>query len=234
MKRLSSLILTFSILFFVFLISLVFLRIPGFYKLMSIQDTLDILTPLVLLPLYFLMFRLDDKTPLDLKGLMMFVLFAAFWGAGQGMHLSANSIGNLLSKLGQKTGDVYGLTHFYDEWLSHYLWHIGIVGLSGLLIYRQWKNPFAEGKLPMFPIILGGIIYGFTYFLIIMEGNTWPVGVPFSVLATLFILIRAKKDIGKQPMTAFFLVSYGLATLLFLIWFIITGGFTPIMEVVKF
>lgn len=234
MKRLSAIILVFSILFFVFFIALVFLRVPFIpYPMMSIQDTLDLLTPLVLLPLYFFLYRLSPKIPFSFPGLMLFIVFASLWAAGQGMHLSANSIDNLLGKQGLETGDIYKLTYFYDEILSHYIWHIGIIGLSGILIYRQWRNPINEGKAVLWPIILGGVIYGLSYFLIIMEGNTAPVGVTFSVLATLFIIVWARKRISQQPLVVFFLSSYALAMLLFLIWGIVNRGLPPIMDVIK-
>ena len=75
------------------------------------------------------------------------MVLAAFWVAGQGMHLSANSINNLAEALAKKqvvdiTGtSIYQLAYFFDEHLSHYMWHIGIVGLAALLIYREWRQP---------------------------------------------------------------------------------------------
>jgi len=234
MRRLSTLILVFAILFLVFFIGLVLLRVPfGPFPLMSWQDAADVLTPLVLLPLYFLLFRISPKTPFSTSGLVIFIVFAALWAAGQGIHLSANSLDNLLMQRGMETGDVYKLTYFYDEILGHYLWHIGIVGLSALLIYRQWRNPLTGERAMLWPIIFGGLIYGFSYFLIIMEGNTAPLGVTFSVLATLSIIMWARKGISQQPLIIFFLVSYALAMLLFFIWGIINGGLPPIMDVIK-
>jgi len=139
-KRLSALILVFAVLFFAFFIALAFLRIPfRLYPLMSVQDVVDIFAPLVLIPLYFLLYRLDSKIPFSFSGLIVFIVLATFWVAGHGMHLSANSINNLLVQEGMETGDIYKLTYFLDEYLSHYLWHIGIAGLSALLIYRNWK-----------------------------------------------------------------------------------------------
>jgi len=78
---------------------------------------------------------------------MAFMVLAAFWVAGQGMHLSANSINNLAEALAKKqvvdiTGtSIYQLAYFFDEHLSHYMWHIGVVGLAALLIYREWRQP---------------------------------------------------------------------------------------------
>ena len=234
MKRLSILTLVFAILFLIFVIVLVFLRVPfQLYPLMSWQDVIDILAPLVLIPIYFLLYRIDLKIPFNFSGLILFIVFATFWVAGHGMHLSANSINNLLAQSGMDTGNIYKLTYFLDEYLSHYIWHIGIVGLSALLVYRQWENPFIEGKAMLLPIVLGGLIYGFSYFLIIMEGNTAPLGVTFSIIVTLFILIWARKGLSQQPVVTFFLVSYALSTILFLIWGVMWGGLPPIMDVIK-
>ena len=234
MKRLSVLTLVFAILFFIFLISLIYLRLPFRpFPLMSWQDVIDIFAPLILIPLYFLLYRIDSKIRFNFSGLILFIVFASLWAAGHGMHLAANSINNMLGQNSMETGNIYKLTYFLDEYLSHYIWHIGIGGLSALLIYRQWKNPFLEGKAVLLPIILGGLIYGFSYFLIIMEGNTAPIGVTFSILVTLFIVIWARKGLSRQPVVAFFLVGYALSTILFLIWGVIWGGLPPIMDVIK-
>ena len=57
MKRLPLLTLIFALLSAVFFLLLIFLRIPSpLYPLMSIQDSLDLLTPLVLIPIYWLLF----------------------------------------------------------------------------------------------------------------------------------------------------------------------------------
>ncbi len=232
MKTLSALILVFAILFFVFFTVLIFFRVPfGLYPLMSVQDAADVLTPFVLLPLYLLLYSVGPKNNYSLSGLIIFSLFTALWAAGHGMHLSANSINNLLAQKGIETGDIYKLTYFYDEVLSHYLLHTGMVGLSALLIYRQWQNPFAEGKAPLWPIVLGGLIHGFNYFAMVIEGGTAPLGVPFSVLAVAFIIVWARKRMSQQPLVTFFLVAYSLAILLFIIWGIWWKGLPQFSEV---
>jgi hypothetical protein len=49
---------------------------------MKIGDVFDIFTPLVLIPLYWLLFRLDiNKTP-SLEENLIFMVLAAFWVAG--------------------------------------------------------------------------------------------------------------------------------------------------------
>jgi len=142
MNRLPRLILLFSILFLLFLILPAFLwNNCRIITLMSQGDALDILTPLVLLPLYWLLFWYASGEKVRLVGSLVFVLLAGLWAEGQGMHLSANSIGHLLNKI---DGNAYILTVFYDEVLSHYLWHLGIFGLAALLIFVEWRQQTEE------------------------------------------------------------------------------------------
>ena len=230
MKRLSIIILVFSVAFLLlFMAPALFGMQFRPYPLMKIGDVLDILTPLVLLPLYWLLYRLDPKKAITLSEGIIFAVLAALWVEGQGMHLAANSVGHLLK--GMETTDMYNLTFFYDEVLSHYLWHFGVVGLSAVLIYRQWRNPFAEGRTMTWAVILAGIIHGFSYFMIIIEGATAPLGVTFSVLAVLFMLIYGRKSLTQQPIILFFLAAYLLAILLFAGWGIYWGGLPEFSKV---
>jgi hypothetical protein len=145
------------------------------------------------------------------------------------MHLTANSIGHLLE--GMEGSDVFKLTGFYDETLTHYFWHFGVISLSGLLICRQWRNPIVEGKTVTWATILAGIIYGFTFFAMVIEGVTVPMGLPFAILAVIFALLWGRKSPGKQPVLFFFLVGYSIAILLFAVWGIWQGGFPEFSEV---
>jgi len=230
MKRLSAIILLFSIAFFIFLIGPPLLNKPfDPYLIMNVADVFDILTPLILLPLYWLLYRQCQPEPANMSGIVIFFIFAAFWAQGQGMHLSANSIGHLL--YGMEATDIYKLTYFYDEVLSHYLWHFGIIGLSAFLIFRQWQNPFTEEQATLWPLILAGIIHGFTLFLIVIEAGTAPLGVTFAVLVVLFGLIWGRKKMGQQPLTTFFFISYTVATLFFIGWGIYWQGLPQLSEV---
>lgn len=230
MKRLPALILAFAILFTIFFIGPPFLGRPfGPYPLMKVADVLDIFTPLVLLPLYWLLYLACQRKPISLSGMTVFFVLAAFWAEGQGMHLSANSIGHLLK--GMETSDIYRLSFFYDEVLSHYLWHFGIVGLSAFLIFRQWQSPLSEEKTPLWPVFLAGLIHGFTYFMIVIEAGTAPLGVTFAILALLFVLIWGRKRLGQQPLLTFFFISYVVAALFFIGWGIYWGGLPQFSQV---
>ena len=157
-----------------------------------------------------------------------FLIFAALWVQGQGMHLVANSIGHLIAV--DSGSEIEQLTHFYDEILSHYIWHFGLIGLSALLIYRQWQNPFTKQRSRLKFEITAGVVHGFNYFIDVVESATTVLGVPFAVGVVLFGLIWGRRHLRQQPILAFFFVSYSIACLFFLGWGIYWGGLPEFSE----
>ena len=237
MKRLPLLTLIFAILSLVFIILLVFLRIKfPLYPLVSYQDVFDILTPLVLIPIYWLLFRHAANNETSLGEEIAFMLLAAIWVEGQGIHLSANSIDNLIDALARnqvidiKTTDIYHLTYFFDEHLGHYMWHIGMLGLAALLIYHEWRRP--AGLLTSWgTAILAGIVYGVSYFCIFIEGQTVALGLPFALIVVMYALIWSRKMLAQRPVLAFFFVTCLVAILLFTGWGLYWGGFPQFSDV---
>lgn len=230
MNRLPLLILVFSFLFAFFFITPALLDqqfVP--FPLVKVGDIVDLATPLILLPLYWLLYRYAREDKPGLQASLIFVALAALWAEGHGIHLAANSIGHLLGD--QKASDAYALTHFFDENLSHVLLHSGVIALSGILLLRQWPGLVPEERLPLWSAILAALLYGFTYFLIIVEGGTAVIGIPFALLVVVAGLIWGRTRIGRQPLTTFFVLSYGLAILLFAIWAIRWGGLPEFSEV---
>ena len=143
------------------------------------------------------------------------------------MHLSANSISNLF---GGGTTEAHTLIHFYDEVLSHYLWHLGIIGLSILLLAAPAAIPLYLA--PRWGIIIpAAVLYGFTYFARIDEGGTVPLGLPAAPLIVVWLLVRKRNDIRTQNLVAFFFLAYVIALLLFAVWFARWGGFPEFSEV---
>jgi hypothetical protein len=200
---------------------------PG-YPLMDWADVLDIATPLVLMPLYWLLFTDAGRVYRALPLALAFAVLAALWTEGQGMHLSANSIGNLF---GGGTTEVHTLIHFYDEVLSHYLWHLGIISLSILLLAVPYGD-LAFVSAPKWGIIIpSAVLYGFTYFAAIDEGRTVALGLPAAVLIVVWLLVRKRNDIRTQNLVAFFFLAYVIALLLFAVWFARWGGFPEFSEV---
>lgn len=221
--------LIFSIALVVFVLGPPFLSYEfGPYPLMDLADVLDLFTPLVILPLYWLLFNFNGVKPASVKANLIFMVFAAFWVLGQSMHLSANSIGHLTESM--PGTPVYSLTYFYDETLGHYLWHFGMIGLSGLLIYRQRNDTVTNIKEMPWINIIGGAVYGFVFFAMIVEGSTVPLGLPFAVLAVFFILFLSRRGKIQQPLYLFFLAGYSAVLVLLAIWGIWHHGFPGFFE----
>ncbi len=230
MQRLAWLTLIFTILFAVFIVGPALLNQPfPAYPLMKLGDVLDVFTPLALMPAYWLLFRIDrDRTPSH-NQVVAFLVLAALWVEGQGMHLAANSIGHLTKAL--PGSEVDTLARFYDEVLSHYLWHLGLVGLSALAIYRQWRSPFAGQRSGLGVEIVAGSLHGFNYFITVVEAATAPLGVPFAAGVVVFTLVWGRGRLRQQPVLAFFFVAYAVATLFFLGWGLYWGGLPEFSQV---
>jgi len=231
MKRLSLLTLIFATLSLVFLLLLIFLRIKfPLYPLVSYQDVFDILTPLALIPIYWLLFKYAANNKPSLGEEIAFLVLAAVWVEGHGIHLAANSIDNLSEALARSqimnitASDIYHLTYFFDEHLGHYVWHIGTLGLAALLIYREWRKPAGSATV-WWAATLAGVIYGFSYFCIFVEGQTVALGLPCALIFVLFAVIWGRGRLAQQPVLAFFFVTCLVALLLFTIWGLYWGGF---------
>ena len=223
------LILLFAAAFFFFMLAPAFLAYPfPPYPLMSWGDIVDMLTPLILIPLYWLLFTDADRTDRPRVLDIVFLTFASLWALGHGMHLAANSIGNLL---GQGNTPVHQLVHFLDEDMSHYLWHIAIIGLSILILIPPRRREVGVGGVPWPLIIVSAALYGFTYFAAIIEGGTVPFGLLAAILITLILLIAARSSIRSNSMTSFFFLGYALAILLCGLWYAYWGGFPEFSEI---
>jgi hypothetical protein len=161
------------------------------------------------------------------REIILFLVFAALWVEGQGMHLSANSIKHLMDDL--HGTDVYTLTNFYDEVLSHYLWHLGMVALIALIIWRQVRNPLASPLTSLRTEVICAVIYGIVTFIIVIEAGTVPLGLPFAAAVTVVGLTQRSR-LREQPITAYFFLAHALALILFVIWFLRWGGFPQFSE----
>lgn len=222
------LILLFAVCFAFFMLAPPFLdyEFPP-YPLMDWADVLDLLTPLVLIPLYWLLFTDADRTDRSRWLDIGFLVFASLWTLGHGMHLSANSISNLL---GPGDTPVHELVHFFDEDMSHYLWHIAIVGLSVLLLIPPRTRTVAPAPVPWALILVCALLYGFTYFAVINEGGTVPFGIWGAVLIVFVLLVEARPRIRTNSLTAFFFAGYVIALVLFGLWYAYWGGFPEFSE----
>lgn len=187
------------------------------YPLLRAGDILDLVTPLVLIPLYWSLFRAGGEGAPGRAETVSFLVLAALWVEGQGMHLAANAIGHRSAEFAG-TGAAT-LVHFMDETLSHYLWHAGIVGLSWLLLRRAWRDTRVD-RAGTGLAIAAGFIYGATYFAAFVEARTAAaLGMPFAALVVGWIAVRGRRRLrGRQPLVTFLFVAHAFALLSFLGW----------------
>jgi hypothetical protein len=217
MSRPSGLALTFAIAFAVLLISPPFLDRPfGPYPLMRAGSVTDILTPLILIPLYWLLFVAAAVERPSQREVLAFGVLAALWAEGHGMHLAANSVDYLLD--GDRVSPHAVLTYFYDESLGHYLWHIAVAGLVALVFWRALRARPSDGPIPMWPLLAAAAIYGFAFFAITVEAQTAPLGVGFAVLLGGTGCTPGCRGIRGKPLLLFIVVAHLVAVAFFVFW----------------
>ncbi len=190
-------------------------------------DALDLLTPLVLIPLYGHLWRNAGEKPASARETTAFLGLAALWVLGHGMHLAANSIGHLLES---GSGEAYALTYFYDEVLSHYLWHLGIFSLTGMILIRASTSEMAPRHPSTWTRYAAAAIYGLTYFIIVIEARTWSIGLPFGLLVVVW---QARGMLKRRPSSEvawFFGWGHLLALVLFTAWGLYWGRLPEFSE----
>jgi len=194
------------------------------------QDVLDLATPIVMLPTYWLLIRQPGWAPdLDRSELLLFLGLGAVWAQAQGMHLAANSIDNLLA--GQTSAPTIQLIHLFDEIVSHYLWLLAIVGLAALAYLRHWRHPLPvdlSADLSDRVIVpIAGLIYGFTFFDIVVEGGTGALGIPAAAALTVIPPWLSRGRLRQDPVAAFVFAGHLSAVVLFAAWWVYWGGRLP-------
>lgn len=229
MNTLRRLVLVFAILYAVFLIAPALLSSQfAPYPLLKNGDIFDLFTPLVLLPLYWLMLEHGGTGEATARERLVFVVLAAAWAMGQGMHLGANAVGHLLDDF--QATDAYALNHFLDEDLSHYIWHAASIGLIILLLVRQTRAPFAGERSSLVMEGVAALVYGLTYFIVTIEAGTLPLGLPFAAAIVVFGLVTRTR-LREQPLSAFFVFAFAIALVFFAGWGLYWRGFPQFSEV---
>ncbi len=223
--RLPATLLVFAIALFACLLLVPVVGIGQFppNPEMKWQDVLDLGVPLVMAPLYWLVVRQYRSSPQLGRGeALAFILLMAVWIDAHGMHLAANSINNFIDDPSARGGD---LIHFWDEVLSHYLWHAAMIGLLVLALARQWRFPLA---LPMTVVDLAAVgaaaaLYGVTLMIVTAEGQTPLLMVPAAAVIAVAVARHSRGRLRLEPVSAFALWADLLALALLAAWFVYWG-----------
>jgi hypothetical protein len=176
----------------------------------------------VLIPIYGCLFGVSGGFVRAPSTAAFFVLVAV-WVEGQGMHLAANSIGHLLE--GTPASEAAQLTYTYDEVVSHYLWHLGVVGLALLFLWQDHITQVPDLAFGRARLIAAGVLHGLLLFIIFVEAQTVALGLPSVILIAASILIADRAEIGRRPVRLFYLVAALLALALLAGWGFYWRGF---------
>ena len=204
-----------------------------------LAELLDLLTPFAMIFLVYKLYRIlakDSAEHPDARVKSSAIIILIFGGIcfveGHGMHLAANAITRHLSEL--HNTPLFALTYFFDEILGHILWDSGIIFLSiGIILVGSKMNQNSILVQKPVLIILAALLYGFTYFVNAIEGQTVVFTFPVAMLMLIAILWLTRLRgirLAKNPVLSFFMCAYLVAVCLFLIWLIWQKGFPQFSE----
>ncbi|MDH4222513.1 MAG: hypothetical protein OEV55_03120 [candidate division Zixibacteria bacterium] len=216
----------------------VFLNYEIVNKLL-IADLLDMLTPFVMIFLIYILYRIlspyvmgNSDSTVKSKVKILLIFGAITFVEGHGMHLSSNALSRHL--MGMKDFPVYNLNYFFDEILSHIFWDGGIVLLSiGLILLGFNLNQKEELNPKPVLIVFAFLLYGFTFFVNAVEGQTIVFTFPLAIILPLSIwLVSSHKGnlFTRNAVLSFYFFAYILALGLFIFWGISQNGFPQFSE----
>jgi hypothetical protein len=194
----------------------------------TLQEAVDLLTPLIVVPLAWYVFDLTGG--LGRMGLVAFLVIAALWVEGQAIHLAANAIGDAVPAgameafLRTAPGD---LDYWLDEELSHWMWHIAWVALSVLLLLAASRAPAGPAARPSLVAAVAGFIHGATFFVVSVEGVTTLLGIPASIALLVWSASLARRGLAGRPVVMFFLVASSVTLVGYIGWAALHGGALP-------
>lgn len=208
-------------------------------NLLMIADVFDILTPFVMVFVIYRIYlmllphiRINSSFPVKSVAVIILIFGAISFVEGHGMHLSANAIARHLTPT--KDLSLFALDYSFDEIMGHIFWDSGIIILSlGIILvgFHIDQKKLSSPKQAL--IILASLIYGFTYFVNAVEGQTVFFTLPLAVaipLAIWWTAYRKRIRFSRNPVLSLFLLSYIVALGLFIVWGIWQKGFPEFSE----
>ena len=191
----------------------------------TLQEAVDLLTPVVVIPLAWRV--LDCCGVIRGRTLVPFLIIAAIWIEGQGIHLAANAIGDAFARGAARdafyTTDAGDLDHWLDEILSHWMWHIAWAALALLMLgvasrQHAWRSGSGGATST-----IAGLLHGVSFFFVTTEGATTALGIPVSILLLAWSGGEARAG-STHPLVRFTLVSSAATLLVYLGWAALNGG----------
>jgi hypothetical protein len=183
------------------------------------------------MPLLFLAVELTGGA--TTRSRVILVAFVALWVAGQGVHLATNAMGDVFEEGPARDAfyatEVGKLDHWLDEVLSHWMWHVGWVGLLGVLLLVGVRGAGQAGgasRGTMALATIAGVLHGLTWFVVTDEGDTWQLAIPATIVVlVLAFLARGRAGAGRV-VTTFLIVGSAFTLALYLTW-VVVAGFPP-------
>jgi len=223
--RLPAALLAYSVALAAFLLVPPYLKASvGPPRAFTLQEAADLLTPLVVIPLAWLVFDLAGG--FGRRGLAAFLVIAALWVEGQGIHLAANAVGDAFSHdaFPHDAAEAFyqtvpgDLDLWLDETLSHWMWHAAWVALSILVLAAATRGPVVPPARTSVTAAVAGLVHGATFFLVSVEGVTTLLGIPASILILAWGVLAARRGFTRQPVVTFFVVTTAVTILGYVGW----------------
>ncbi len=193
--------------------------VPGFTQ----QEATDLLTPIVVIPLAWLVLQGAGAT--SVRWTVAFLAVSALWVEGQAIHLGTNAIGDAFGPLANLFYATPGgdLDHWLDEILSHWLWHLAWVVLTVMFLLASLpavRGGSARAAAGRGGVVagFGGLIHGVTFFIVTVEGVTTALGIPAALALLAWSGWLARPGAARHPVAVFVLASSAVTLLGYLVW----------------
>ena len=236
--NLSYLLFAYGFIFAFFFIMPVFLSDYA-QKPLTWGDLLDFFTSFAFIPVAYLLYhRLKNLEPEKEQpgkhkkngaGALLFIGFILFID-GHGIHLSANSLARYVQNV--PGSEIYRAIYLFDEIISHFLWDGGVFLISLAFIVSAVKTKQSSiTNSQSCLLLLGAVLYGFTFTVNGIEGQTVLFTFPAAVLGFSLSFVLNMREKGKNQVLLFFLLGYFLSLILFSYWGISHGKFPQFSEI---
>jgi len=159
---------------------------------------------------------------------VLFFAFSVLYVEGHGIHLAANSIGN---NLAANTDARLALSIFlFDEPIGHLLWLGGAIGLALITVAYQTSHTSRDqlSRRQIWLILASGMLYGVTFGLTIIEGQSALWAGPLVVGALIVMGIRWLRGSAKwtkRPASTFFVSGFAVLLATLGVWLLRFGSF---------